>query len=270
MTVDNIAPGVLEDFVTLPYGRVHYYTSGSGFPLVLIHGVNWGSWTWEKVVEPLAKEYHVYSFDLPGSQTSDRPQGWTKVQDFSEGIVAFMDALKIDQAHLVGRAAGAIFSIDIAVNHPQRVKKLVLNSSPGWNLEEGQKHFLVRHGQTPDRSAEPQTLEAVQKLIPEADQRILELYNNGRDSLEWIKSCHRATTLYDIPAHLPGVLAPTLLLEGEGDDTHGPHIRASRKALRSGIKNVSMATLPGTAYVPPFEQPEEFSRVVLDFLRDDK
>ena len=90
-SISEVAP----DVITLPHGKVRYGGYGSGFPMLLISGFGWGSWTYEHVIEPLAEHYHVYLPEPPGFHGSDRPNDWYRMEDFSEGLVAFMDALGI-------------------------------------------------------------------------------------------------------------------------------------------------------------------------------
>lgn len=253
-----------KQFISLPFGRICYYQYGKGSPVLLIHGINWGSWTWERVLELIGANYSVYSFDLPGSFYSDTPKDWTVLSHFSDGIVDFMDALGIDGAHLIGRAAGAVISIDLAVRYPNKFSKIVLNSCPTWTRNEGLDRFKKRRAA--DLVTKPITLVELRALMPDGDQRVADLYNEGRRDIAWMVNSHHVICDHDITSQLQHITQPTLLLQGDGDDIHGPHIRGSREILRSNIRDVKIIDLPGGSYIPPFEEPEAFSQTVIDFF----
>ena len=264
---DVAAPGAVQETVSLPYGKVRYWTCGSGSPLLLVHGMGWGPWVWENIIETLAKQYRVYAICLPGFHGSDRPVDWYRIEDISEGIVTFMDALGMQQADVVAQHGGSLICFDLAARHPDRVTKLVLNSCPAWSREDGRKYndtdWLPR--QCTERGLKaPRTLEQVQRAIPNADQRSADLWNKGTADLGWSFITHTAMAEYHMPARMGMVKAPTFLIYGDKD---AAHLWAGVEMLKSAIPHARFETMVGAGMAPPYEQPQEFLRLIMEFLR---
>lgn len=110
--------------------------TGTGTPLLLIHGIGSSCDTWGDIPERLAaRDVHVVAVDLPGHGESDRGRG-----DYSLGAMAstlrdLLDLLSIDRVHLVGHSLGGGVSMQFAYQFPERVDRMVLVSSGGLGEE---------------------------------------------------------------------------------------------------------------------------------------
>ncbi|MCU7553810.1 alpha/beta hydrolase [Alteromonas sp. ASW11-19] len=115
-----------------PVRRVHYYEMGEGEPLILIHGGGGYASQWFPIMESLAKSYHLFVVDRPGSGLTDKfnYDGVNLTNHGAEFVRTFMDALNLDRAHLVGHSMGGLFSVNFADRYPERVNKLVLIGHP--------------------------------------------------------------------------------------------------------------------------------------------
>lgn len=103
--------------------RIHYERAGSGFPVIFLHAGIADSRMWEPEVEVLAKHFDVIRPDQRGFGQSDLPATrWSAIAD----LLAIMDSLGLKPAHLVGCSMGGELAIDFALEHPERVSKLVL------------------------------------------------------------------------------------------------------------------------------------------------
>ncbi len=118
---------------------IHYTIDGTGEPVVLIHGLGSSeqiNWRLPGTIKLLAESHQVIAFDLRGHGRSGKPE---KESDYgvemSEDVVRLMDHLKIEKAHVVGYSLGGMIAMKVAVDHPERVKSLVLGGM-GW-LKEG-------------------------------------------------------------------------------------------------------------------------------------
>jgi pimeloyl-ACP methyl ester carboxylesterase len=111
--------------------KTHYIEKGQGETLILIHGFVYDTNLWEKNIDVLAQQYHVYAIDLWGFGFSTK-----QILDFGYGLYAkqlklFMDHLGLDQAHLAGQSMGGGTIIEFTVNNPERVNKLILVNCAG-------------------------------------------------------------------------------------------------------------------------------------------
>jgi pimeloyl-ACP methyl ester carboxylesterase len=110
---------------------LRYLVAGEGPPLVLLHGAGDNSLDWRWVLPALARTHHVYALDLPGSPESARPVADYSPAFFERSLAAFLDALGIERATLVGNSLGGTVALRLALSEPSRVEALVLVSAAG-------------------------------------------------------------------------------------------------------------------------------------------
>ncbi len=116
--------------ITTDQGIVHYEVHGKGRPVILLHG--WlGSWgLWQETMTFLGQYYRTYALDFWGFGESGKKRSTYRVQDFVALVDQFMDQLGIMSAPLVGHSMGGTVSLSVALNHPERVRKVVIVGSP--------------------------------------------------------------------------------------------------------------------------------------------
>lgn len=116
--------------ITTDQGVVHYEVYGKGQPVVLLHG--WlGSWgLWQETMVFLGRYYRTYALDFWGFGESGKKRETFAVQDFVSLVDQFMIELGITQAPLVGHSMGGTVSLSVAIQFPERVRKVVVIGSP--------------------------------------------------------------------------------------------------------------------------------------------
>jgi pimeloyl-ACP methyl ester carboxylesterase len=110
---------------------IHYLESGTGRPLVLLHGAGDNALDWRWVMPALAATHRVYAPDLPGSPNSARPAADYSPAFFEHFVAGFLDALGIERAAMVGNSLGGLVALRLALSEPARVTALVLVDSAG-------------------------------------------------------------------------------------------------------------------------------------------
>jgi 4,5:9,10-diseco-3-hydroxy-5,9,17-trioxoandrosta-1(10),2-diene-4-oate hydrolase len=125
--------------------RIHYQVHGSGPDVVLLHGGGpgaTGTSNYGKNIDALAQRHRCWVIDFPGwGRSSKNLNAFGAEGPFQNGaraVLAFMDALGIAQAHLVGNSFGGSSALCLAMDHPERVGKLVL-MGPGGGVVAGAK-----------------------------------------------------------------------------------------------------------------------------------
>jgi pyruvate dehydrogenase E2 component (dihydrolipoamide acetyltransferase) len=109
-------------YVKVGRGRIFHYDIGEGEPVILLHGYNHHAEAWVRNIVPLAGTgRRVIALDLPGFGRSGIPRMRYSLAGYSAFLVAFMDALGIDAAHLVGSSMGGAIALRVGVDHPGRV-----------------------------------------------------------------------------------------------------------------------------------------------------
>lgn len=111
-------------------GSVHYEVYGRGRPVILLHGwlESWG--LWQETMDFLGNSYRTYAIDFWGFGESDKRRESFTVPDFVSLVNDFMKQMGIKHAPLVGHSMGGTVSLSVAINHPERVSKVVVIGSP--------------------------------------------------------------------------------------------------------------------------------------------
>jgi pyruvate dehydrogenase E2 component (dihydrolipoyllysine-residue acetyltransferase) len=110
----------------------------TGTPLVFLHGLGGSQSTWQLVLGDLATKYRVMAFDLPGHGRSGKPAPATvdySIEGLAAAVAAALESLNAKPAIIVGHSLGGAVAISIALQHPERVKGLVLVDSVGLGRE---------------------------------------------------------------------------------------------------------------------------------------
>jgi len=119
-------PGGARFTVEIPGGHLAGEEAGAGDPVVLIHGLSFDRSMWDPQFPALAGHYRTVRYDLRGFGDSGVPAA---AHGHVEDLLALLDALTIDRAHLVSLSLGANIALATVVFHPHRVRALVLASS---------------------------------------------------------------------------------------------------------------------------------------------
>lgn len=115
-------------FVTVPTGRVHYLSCGSGPEIVMIHGLGGQLGNFDTgLIDNLARDHRVTAIDRPGMGYSERPAGTpTNVLAQADQIMGIIDALGIERPLIVGHSLGGAIAMAMAIRHGSRIRGLAL------------------------------------------------------------------------------------------------------------------------------------------------
>src|SRR5947208_1105757 len=117
--------------------ELYYELSGSGEPLVLVHG-SWGDHhNWDPVVPALADWFRVLAYDRRGHSASERPAGQGSVFEDADDLAGLIDELGLAPAHVVGNSFGAAVTLRAAVRHPQLFRSVLIHEPPLFPLLAG-------------------------------------------------------------------------------------------------------------------------------------
>lgn len=137
----TLTEGATSRFVQAGSLRVHYNEAGTGSPLIFCEGQGAGTSAWvvyHRVLPMLSEHFRCLLLDQPGYGKSDPivVKGESRSTMYARTVRDFMDALKIDKATIVDMSFGAQTAQVFAIEHPERVEKLVLHASgmPGATL----------------------------------------------------------------------------------------------------------------------------------------
>lgn len=265
--------GILRGVIAQLNGAHLYYDrTGSGPPLVLVHAGIADSRMWRPQVVAFSPGFDVVTPDLRGFGESSLPRG---PFSFSRDLVALLDHLGLEQVALVGCSIGGSICLDVAIARPERVSRLVLVGAgiSGANFGAADAHLfgLVREAEKSgdiDALNEMEVRTWVDGLARPAGHtagpvRDLALAMNG---LALRTNWDGATVeRLEPPAltRLAEVRCPTLILRGDQDV---PHVAVAAAALVEGIAGSRAEVIREAAHLPSLERPDEFNRLLKDFL----
>jgi len=108
--------------------RLHYAERGDpgGEAIVLLHGYSDSWFSFSGVLPLLSPSYHAFALTQRGHGDSDKPECCYTPHDYAADVDAFMEAVGIEEATLVGASTGALFAQRVTLSYPRRVSRLVL------------------------------------------------------------------------------------------------------------------------------------------------
>ena len=228
---------------------VRYQVVGAGEPVLLVHGLSGSSRWWVRNIPALAPHYQLYLVELPGFGTMRRHRRHFVLAEAASWLLAWMEAINLRQAHVVGHSMGGYICARLAATRPAAVRHLVLVAPAGTPTGRSLPGYLLPLLMT-GRYASPRFLPVL-------------LYDTLRAGPRTVLRAGRALLAEDLRAHLAAIAAPTLLVWGE----HDPLVpRSIAEVLRREIRDSRLLILEGAGHVPMFDRPREFNAAVLHFL----
>jgi pimeloyl-ACP methyl ester carboxylesterase len=261
---------VESGFIDVEGGKIYYEMAGKGDAIVLVHDGSLHNVTWDGQFFAFAENYKVIRYDRRGYGKSSFPE---KLYSNVEDLNSVFDFCHVEKAAVFGMSAGGGLSIDFTLEYPDKVTSLVLVGAvvSGYGYTD---HFLSRGGRL-DASvfANPEKLiDYMFKRDPytiysenrEARQKALKWMLENPHNYDFRKN--RLDTGPKRPAlgAIGEINVPVLIVVGEYDI---PDVHSHAGAIEAGIKNSERLVVRNAAHLVPLEKPDEFNRLVLDFLK---
>lgn len=261
-----------------PYGLVHFQDSGGLVktrlgerPLLLLHQSPQSTRQFESAFKPLvARGIRFIAVDTPGFGFSDPTPMIPKLEDWAPAIVAVLDHLGIEQADVLGHHTGALIATEVALQNPQRVRRLILNGP--FPITEAERALYIAAGErmhaagvdVVDGSHMLKSFEnRVRMWGANPDPGIITRITAAKyQSLGPYWWGHYAAFRYDHAAALKRLTHRTLILTNTGDDIYKLAQRAH--ALRPDFAYVE---IQGGTHDIVDQQPEAWCDAVVAFLR---
>jgi len=128
--------GVRSEYVHLGLFRIHYLVGGRGRPLVLVHGLDGRAENWAGLMPALMRHGHrVYAIDLLGFGQSDRPDADYSIALQSDVLNQFFESQNLPRADLGGWSMGGWVALKFALDHPERVHRILVADSAGIDFK---------------------------------------------------------------------------------------------------------------------------------------
>jgi aminoacrylate hydrolase len=257
--------------VSVAGGSIHYEEHGQGEPLVFVSGLSGVGRYWHPQVPAFGARYRVITYDQRGTGGSDRLQRSFSVDQMTAELVGLMDALHIERSHIVGLSTGGAIGQTLAIEHPERITRLVMCSTwthcDPWfrRLFEARRAMYQQCGPQLHAMFHPLWLyppDYVNAHEAEIDE---ERRRNGGATPPVEVSVGRIDALlaFDRRADLARIRVPTLIMASDND-----YITPSYYAqtLARDIPGAKLVIFRGGGHSLSKTRLEEFNRIVLEFL----
>jgi 3-oxoadipate enol-lactonase len=253
--------------------QVNYELSGkAGAPVVMLsHSLGSSLVMWEPQMRSLEPDYHVLRYDTRGHGSTDVPTGSYTLEQLGEDAIGLVDALGIDAVHLIGLSLGGMIGQYLALNHPHRVRSLVLCDTAAELPEEGQAMRQERTETARNRGMQPLLQPTLERwftppFLKQNSYGVALIRNQFLATpVAGYIGCNEAIKGLNYLGRLGEIKIPTLIIVGEEDP--GTPVAAS-EAMHERIGGSKLVVLRGAAHLSNVEQAEAFNRTVLDFLRE--
>ena len=249
--------------------RLYWEETGAGEPLLLIMGLGWASYLWNRTRKFLAEKYRVITFDNRGVGRSDVPPGPYPIPTMASDAAAVLDDAGVKSAHVFGISMGGMIAQEFALNYPGRVKSLIIGCTAAGGPAALQPspeviQTLMRRGMTPQEA-----IQAVDPFIyhPETGPELIEEERKLR--LEWYPTSEdylsqlQGIMMWEAYSRIGQISAPTLVLHGDADLLVPT---GNGKLIAERIPNAKLVTINKAGHVFPTDQPAATKRAVLEFL----
>lgn len=253
--------------------RLYYEVTGQGEPLVLVHGWSFDTRSWEAQISDLSRHFKVLCYDLRGFGKSALP---VVVEPYShtDDLVALLDHLGLGRVHLAGHSFGGRIAIDFAMKYPERVHGLILPDGAvdlvdlplseellDWiggtwqagretGVERAKEIWLAGSPLAPALQ-NPQATEQVRQMVGDYTGWHWE----NQDPYVGIEPYRRED--------LSRISAPTLVILGLLNPPYYHEVAAIQDEY---IPNSTLVSMAGVGHALSLEAPEEFNRILLEFL----
>jgi pimeloyl-ACP methyl ester carboxylesterase len=260
-------PHDLLDTVDLAYTEY----GATGRPLVLLHGLGGSQDDWPLQLPFFSPRYRVICVDLRGHGRSPKPPGLYRMSQFAADLALLLMRLEAHPAHVLGLSLGGAVAQQLAVDHPDLVRSLVLVNTLARFLTTqwrqrllGARRFLSTYLRGIDAVAD----DIAVRLFPMVDQAELRAMARTRlasnDPAAYRASLW-AVARFDVTFLLDLIDCPVLVVAGDRDATLPLE---PKRQLADRLPNARFQLIENSAHATPIDQPGVFNDLVLDFLKD--
>jgi aminoacrylate hydrolase len=252
--------------------EIYYEESGRGEPLLLVPGLSGQGSFWSPQVADLSRDFRVVIHDHRGAGQSTHSRITYSVEQMADDVLKLMDALRIETAHFVGHSTGGAIGQVIALDHPRRLRSLVLSAT--WagpdpyfrRVFESRKEVLQTLGLEAYLRASalflmpPAWVSANDRVLTEQHRAALA----GAAPIEVMTSRIDAIVRHDRRARLGEIRVPTLVIVAQ-DDMITPRFYSDELASR--VPGAKLVVLDGGGHFAPVAAADSYNRAVGGFLR---
>lgn len=248
---------------------IYFEVSGAGDAVVFSHGLGGNHASWFQQVGPFSERYRVITWDQRGFGNSTRRTGAVGPDPAAGDLLALLDDLGVDRAHVVGQSMGGWTSMAFALGHRDRVRSLVLTDTLAGVSDDDIRAAAMEA--FPRALTRPEGLEVWHPALgprtcaerPDLARLYLAITSFGDKPNDGEMLAMLANTRHDLEA-VEALDVPTVAIAGEGD-LLCPPAAVERVAKHLGG---TFHLIEGAGHSPYFETPVTWNRIVLEWLSE--
>jgi 3-oxoadipate enol-lactonase len=244
--------------------------SGGNAPaVVLAHAIGCDHRMWDALAAALAPKYRVIAYDTRGHGVSPVPPRPYSLRGLAEDVRALLDRLGIAKAHWVGLSMGGMIGQAFALEHPDRLERLVIANSTSSYGPEGRTTWQNRIKLVEDGGLAAIRDMVAQRYFSDGFRREhADVVNSVMDRfmqtpVQGYLGCCEAIRELDFAPHLGAIRAPTLVIAGSED--MGTPVAMS-EAIAKGIPGAKLEVIARASHLSAVEKPRDFGELVTRFL----
>jgi pimeloyl-ACP methyl ester carboxylesterase len=252
---------------------LYYETYGEGTPLVLIMGLRRNLLWWYRQIPELSRNFHVVAFDNRGAGRSDKPVMEYSIGLFADDTAGLMEALGLQNAHILGVSMGGYIAQELALRHQDKVRSLILGcTSCGGSRTvvmngERLKKFTANDGLTPEeilrKDMDIYFSDGFIRDHPDKVQELTEISLRHYQPADAFFRQFAACSHHDTAQRLSGIDMPVLIAAGD-DDPLVPSVNST--ILKELIPHAELCFFPGCRHCFFIEAAETFNRKAIQFF----
>jgi pimeloyl-ACP methyl ester carboxylesterase len=252
---------------------LYYETYGEGPPLVLIMGLRRNLAWWYRQVPEFSRHFHVVAFDNRGAGRSGKPVMDYSIRLFADDTAGLMEALGIQNGHILGISMGGYIAQELALHHPRKVRSLLLGcTSCGGSRtvvmsEERMEKFTANDGLTPEeilrKDMDIYFSDGFIQDHPDEVQELIEISLRHYQPADAFFRQFAACLHHDTAERLHRITVPVLIAAGD-DDPLVPSVNST--ILKELIPSAQLCFFPGCRHCFFVEEAEAFNRKAIQFF----
>jgi len=245
--------------------ELYYELHGKGEPTVFSHGWLEDCSIWSSQVEHFAKNNTVVLYDHRGHGRSDKPKGEYSLQVLSNDLHSLIQKLRLEKVTLVGFSLGGMAALVFTLEHPDKVSKLILVGTTAKMalfplLIVRVLRYVLPYKTVARMMCRRRFCKPSEQMVEDELARAMRV-----DSYVAYECLKAFTKNYDVRDRVSKIEVPTLVIVGEKDKIN---LEASRY-LNKEIKGSELQIMPGFGHTVMIENPEEFNRILEEFVRSE-
>jgi pimeloyl-ACP methyl ester carboxylesterase len=259
--------------------KLHVEEAGSGIPVVFVHEFGGDTRSWEPQMRYFARNYRAVAYNARGYPPSEVPEDVSMYgqQRATDDILAVLDALEIDKAHIVGLSMGGFATLHFGFHYPDRALSLTV-AGAGYGAHPDVREQFKQESAEVSARILSDTMAEFSKIYAIGPTRVQFANKDPRGWAEFAGHLADHSTLgsantmravqggrpslYDFPEEMQALKVPTLIMIGDEDD---PCLDVGL-FMKRNIHSSALVLLPRSGHLINLEEPALFNQMLGDFI----